>query len=55
MRRLGYKERSLWGVGMGYYSQQSQSNLNDVSEMIFDGIRRSTQETMIFGSNLDIE
>lgn len=36
MRRLGYKQRSLWGVGMGYYGQQSQSNLNDVSEMIFD-------------------
>lgn len=40
---------------MGYYGQQLQSNMNDVSEMIFDGVRRSTEETMILGNNIDIE
>lgn len=55
MRKLGFKQRSLYGVGMGYYGQQLQSNMNDVSEMIFDGVRRSTQETMIMGNNIDIE
>jgi len=36
MRSLGFNQRSLWGVGMGYYGQQLQSNMNDISEMIFD-------------------
>lgn len=55
MRKLWYKERSLYGVGMCYYGQQLQSNMNDISEMIFDGVRRSTEETTILGSNLEIE
>jgi len=55
MRRLGYNQRSLYGVGMGYYGQQLQSNMNDISEMIFDGVRRSTEETMVLGNNIDIE
>jgi len=40
---------------MGYYGQQLQSNINDVSEMIFDGVRRSTEETIILGNNIDLE
>ena len=55
MRKLWFNPRSLYGVGMGYYGQQLQSNMNDVSEMIFDGVRRSTEETMILGNNIDIE
>lgn len=54
-RRLGYKNHGLYGRGFGEALMMFNSEINDIREMLMDGVRRSGSSVIAIGNGLSFD